>query len=74
LFEKAIERALTYRVDDPEIIHRIAVLEIKQSNYHMPWVDIDEQFINRPSFIEGQFTDEVDLSVYNKIGEDENGS
>ena len=74
LFEKAIDRALTYRVDDPEIIHRIAVLEIKQSNYHMPWVDIDEQFINRPSFIEGQFTDEVDLSVYNKIGEDENGS
>lgn len=74
LFEKAVQRALTYRIFDPGTIERIAVLQMKEGNYHMPWVDIDQEFTSRPCFLEGRFTDEVDLSVYSKIGEDENGS
>lgn len=74
LFEKAIERALTYRISDPVTIERIALLQIKQAQYPMPSVAIDQEFTSRPSFLEGRFTDEVDWSVYSKIGEEEDGS
>jgi hypothetical protein len=74
LFEKAISRALSYRIVDPTTIYRIAVLQMKEANYKVPFVHIDEDFINRPSFVEGRFTDEVDLTGYTAIDEDENGS
>jgi transposase len=74
LFEKAVARALSYRITDPDTIYRIAVLQMKEANYHAPRAYIDEEFINRPAFLEGRFTDDVDLSIYTHIGEDENGS
>jgi len=74
LFEKAVARALSYRITDPDTIYRIAVLQMKESNYHVPRVHIDGEFVNRPSFLEGRFTDDVDLSHYTNIDEDENGT
>jgi hypothetical protein len=74
LFEKAVSRALSYRVTDPDTLYRIAVLMLKETNYQSPWVPIDVEFTSRPSFLEGRFTDDVDLSVYTDIGEDEDGS
>ncbi|RPI70869.1 MAG: helix-turn-helix domain-containing protein [Desulfobacteraceae bacterium] len=74
LFEKAVARALSYRITDPDTIYRIAVLQMKEDNYQAPRAYIDAEFINRPAFQEGRFTDDVDLSIYTHIGEDENGS
>ena len=74
LFEKAVSRALSYRVCDPDTIYRIAVLQMKEANYELPCVAVDEDFVNRPSYLEGRFTDSVDLTRYNSPGEDENGS
>jgi hypothetical protein len=74
LFEKAVSRALSYRVADPDTVCRIAVLQMKEANYEVPFVPVDEKFRNRPSFLEGRFTDEVDLTRYTTPGEDENGS
>lgn len=74
LFEKAVARALSYRVTDPDTLYRIAVLMLKEANYQSPLVPIDEEFTSRPSFLEGRFTDDVDLSVYTDIYEDEDGS
>ncbi len=74
LFEKAVSRALSYRVTDPDTLYRIAVLMLKEANYHSPLVPIDEEFTSRPSFLEGRFTDDVDLTIYTDIGEDEDGS
>jgi transposase len=71
LFKKTINRALTYRVTDIHAIERICVLLMKEGEYSMPQASIGEDFINRPSFTEGQFTDEVDLSVYRDLGEDD---
>ena len=74
LFEKAVNRALSYRVTDPDTIYRIAVLQIKEANYELPLVPIDEDFVNRPSYLQGRFTDDADLTRYSSPQEDENGS
>ena len=71
LFDLTIQRALTYRIKDINIIERIAVLLMKEAHFQMPRVSINEEFMNRESFIEGRFTDLVDLSHYR--GDDENG-
>ena len=74
LFEKAVTRALSYRVTNPDTIYRIAVLQIKEANYQLPFVPVDEEFVNRPSYLQGRFTDDADLTRYNSLEEDENGS
>jgi hypothetical protein len=74
LFEKAVSRALSYRVTDPDTIYRIALLQMKEANYELPFVPVDEDFVNRPSYREGRFTDEADLTRYSTPKEDENGS
>ena len=73
LFVKAIQRALTYRIKDLNTVERIAVLLMKEANFQMPQILIDEEFRNRPNFIEGRFTDDVDFSVYDDSEEDDNG-
>jgi hypothetical protein len=73
LFEKTILRALTYRIEDIQTIERIAVLQMKEANYQMPQIDVDEQFKNRQAYIDGRFSSEVDLSVYKHNDEDADG-
>ncbi len=70
LFEMTIRRAHTYRIKDIDTIERIAVLQMKEYQYQMPSAFIDDKIQNRQSFIEGCYTDEVDLSVY-KMNEEE---
>lgn len=74
LFEKAVSRALAYRVTDPDAVYRIAVLQMKEAAYQAPEVTIDGDFKNRPSFQEGRFTDDVDFTLYTTGQQDENGS
>jgi hypothetical protein len=73
LFDKTILRALTYRIEDIQTIERIAVLQMKEANYQMPQIDVDEQFKNRQAYIDGRFSSEVDLSVYKYNDEDDDG-
>ncbi|KPA10817.1 integrase family protein [Candidatus Magnetomorum sp. HK-1] len=72
LFEKTISRALTYRIDDIETIERIAELQMKEANYSMPYIEIDELFKSRESFIEGRFSEDVDLAIYKEKEEENN--
>lgn len=71
LFENTIRRAYTYRIKAIDTIERIAALQMKEYHYQMPSAFIDEDFLNRPAFIEGRYTDEVDLSVYEIGGEED---
>jgi hypothetical protein len=64
VFAKALQRALKYRIDNMDTIENIIRLFLKQSNYAMPLPEINEAFINRPAYLEGRFTDDVDLSIY----------
>jgi hypothetical protein len=67
LFINTIKRALTYRITDITTIERIAALLMNQGEYEPPRVEIDEQFQNRPTYREGRFTDQADLSIYEKL-------
>ncbi len=71
LFDNTIRRAFAYRIDDVETVERIATLQIREFDYPIPRVDIDEGYKNRPSYIEGRFTDEANLSVYKNIEKEE---
>ena len=70
LFIKTIERALKYRITDMETVERIALLLMRDGHYHMPSVHIHQDFQQRESYLEGRFSDDVDLSLYDKWMED----
>ncbi|MCK5503812.1 MAG: helix-turn-helix domain-containing protein [Thermodesulfovibrionia bacterium] len=70
LFVKAIKRALKYRVNDVDTIENIIRLLMRDSIHELPLPEVNYDFTNRPAYLEGRFTDEVDLSVYWKDDED----
>jgi len=73
VFIKTVKRALKYRITDIKTVERIAILQLTAGNYQSPVTQIDQQFENRTPYIEGCFADEVDLTLYDKITEDNNG-
>jgi len=73
VFIKAVNRALKYRITDIKTVERIAMLQLTAGNFKLPVPQIDQQLENRASYIEGCFADEVDLTVYDNITEDDNG-
>ena len=73
VFIKTIKRALKYRITDIKTVERIAILQLTAGNFKLPLPQIDQQFENRASYIEGCLADQVDLTVYDKITEDDNG-
>jgi hypothetical protein len=72
VFIKTVKRALKYRITDIKTVERIAILQLTAGNFKLPLPQIDQQFENRASYIEGCLADEVDLTVYDKITEDDN--
>lgn len=73
VFIKTVKRALKYRITDIKTVERIATLQLTAGNLQLPRPQIDQQFENRASYIEGCFADEVDLTAYDKTTEDDNG-
>ncbi|MGO9270421.1 MAG: helix-turn-helix domain-containing protein [Terriglobia bacterium] len=72
VFIEALTRALRYRVVQMETLERIAWFCMSQGKEHLPYVDVDESFRERPAYQEGCLTDEPDLSIYDEgRGEDE---
>jgi len=70
LFIKTIKRALKYRITDIKTIEKIAILLMKEGNFYFQMVNVDQEFKDRDAYIEGRFTGDVDLSVYDKMIED----
>jgi transposase len=73
LFIKTLKRALKYRITDIETIERIASLQLRDGSYPLQSVNtnINEDFQNRESYLEGRLNSEVDLSIYDQMMEDE---
>jgi transposase len=72
LFVKAVQRALKYRVNNLATLENIIRLLLRQSDYQMPLPKMDNTFTDRPTYIEGRFTTDPDLSIYKKPSEDNN--
>lgn len=64
LFLKSIERAARFRIEDSQTIERIAVLHLQQGTGVLPVAEIDEQFTQRETYLEGSLTEAPDLSIY----------
>jgi len=73
IFISTLKRALKYRITDMKTIERIAILQMTNGNYQIPQVQINEQFQKRQSYLDGRLSKEVDLSIYDKMWEDDNG-
>ena len=75
LFVKTIHRALTYRIIDVQTIEQMATQLFKEGNYRMlPGmvdVDVDEDYKNRESYLEGCTGDDPDLCEYDRLLEEE---
>ncbi len=71
LLIKTVQRAHKYRITDLQILESIALLQLKEQNYVNPFVEIDEDFLDRESYLEGRFTEEVDLSIYDALMEED---
>ena len=71
LFIRTIKRALKYRITDAQTIERIAILLMEEGTYDIPSVQIDHEFTGRESYLDGRFTSDVDLSVYDKMMEEQ---
>ncbi|NIO87704.1 MAG: hypothetical protein GTN68_44935 [Candidatus Aminicenantes bacterium] len=64
-------RALKYRITDIETIERMAIFQMKEGNYSLPSIIIDQDFEARESYLEGYSSDEVDLSLYDRLLDEE---
>jgi len=73
VFIKTLSRALKYRITDIKTVERIATLQLTAANFQLPLPQIDRQLGKRDAYIQGYFADEVDLSVYDNITEDDDG-
>jgi len=71
LFIKTIKRALQYRVTETRSLERIAMLYMTEGEAEIGPVHIDEEFQNREAYQEGRLSDQADLSIYDKLLEDD---
>lgn len=71
VFIHSIERALRYQITSIETVERIALLYITQDVPRIPSVDVDEAFREREAYLEGSLTDAPDLSIYDRLLEDD---
>jgi transposase len=64
IFLQTLARAKTYRVADPKVIERMALLLVRDSIYDTKWENIGEEFETREIYHQGRLSTPADLSVY----------
>jgi hypothetical protein len=62
---------LKYRIADMDTVERIALLYLSTARVDIPSVDIDEAFQDRSSYQEGRLCEPVDLSLYDRLLDDD---
>ena len=72
VFIQAVERAHKYRIADIAFIENIVILKLRDGGLNFPAPEIDEGYLTRDAYIEGRFSDDADLSIYENM-EDEDG-
>jgi hypothetical protein len=70
VFAQTLARAQRYRVVELATVERIAWLYLSQGEY-VSDVEVDEGYCQRPAYLEGEWTDEPDLSRYDQVGDEE---
>ena len=75
IFTKTLKRSFKYKITEKQTIENICIYIVKGENYQLPFVvGSDEKLLNNKAYINGQYSDEVDLNVYDKLlGGDDDG-
>ena len=71
LFERVVERAHRYKVDDVRALDEIARLLARDDAEFIPNASFDEGYEDREQYREGRVTDLPDLSSYEQLLEDD---
>ena len=71
VFIQSIERASRYQITSIETVERIALLYMTQDAPRIPIVDVDEAYREREAYLEGSLTDAPDLSLYDRLLEED---
>ena len=71
VFIQSIKRALRYQITSIETVERIALLHMTQDVPRIPSVDVDEAYREREAYLEGSLTDAPDLSIYDRLLEED---
>lgn len=71
VFIQAIERALRYQIASLETVERIALLCMTQDVPNLPRFEVDEAYREREAYLEGDLTDSPDLSIYDRLLEED---
>ena len=69
LFVASIERAHKYKIADMATIERIVALNMTEGIRILPCPEIDQEFQQRDTYLEGRLTDPPDLSIYTETEE-----
>ena len=74
IFIKTIKRSFKYKITERQTIEKICILILNGENHQLPFVESDKELLKNKSYIDGQYSDEVDLNVYDKLlNEDDDG-
>jgi transposase len=74
VFLETVRRALRYRITDLAVVERIAWLCTTQGQPWTPDVEVDDNYRQRPAYLEGRITDAPDLSIYDQLGQEDETS
>ena len=74
LFLQTVERALRYRITNPAILRRIALLLLRHGAERLPPAEVDAGLQARAAYAEGRLTDAPDFSPYDALLEKPHGS
>jgi hypothetical protein len=67
VFEKTIERALAYKINNVEAIERIAGQLMRTDTQEWPEVSASDDFESREAYLDGRLSEEPDLFSYAKL-------
>ena len=67
IFIKTIKRSFKYKITERQTIEKICIYIVNGENYQVPFTDIDKELLKNQSYLDGQYSDEVDLTIYDEI-------
>jgi len=67
IFIKTIKRSFKYKIIERQTIEKICIYIVNGENYQLLFTDTDKELLKNQSYLDGQYSDEVDLTVYDEL-------
>ena len=67
IFIKTIKRSFKYKITEKQTIEKICIYIVNGEDYQIPFADTNKELLKNKSYLEGQYSDEVDLTIYDDL-------